>query len=41
LLKTKYFKFNEDMQIFKDVRLLDEKGKVIGMYTLVEAKKKA
>jgi|JI6StandDraft_1071083.scaffolds.fasta_scaffold08639_9 hypothetical protein len=41
LLKTKYFKFNEDMQIFKDVRLLDEKGKVLGLYTPTQAKKKA
>jgi len=41
LLKTKYFKFNEDMQIFRDVRLLDDKGKVLGLYTPVQAKKKA
>lgn len=40
LLKTKYFKFNEELQIFRDVRLLDEKGKVIGLYTPVQAKKK-
>lgn len=41
LLKTKYFKFNEDVQIFRDVRLLDEKGKVLGLYTPVQARKKA
>lgn len=41
LLKAKYFKFNEDLQIFKDVRLLDEKGKLIGIYTPTQAYKKA
>lgn len=41
LLKTKYFKFNEDLEIFKDVRILDEKGKLIGIYTPTQAYKKA
>jgi len=41
ILKTKYFKFNEDLQIFRDVRLLDDKGKVLGLYTPIQARKKA
>lgn len=41
LLNTKYLPFNDDIKVFRDIKLLDEKGKMIGMYTPALARKKA
>ncbi len=41
ILKEKYYPINEEVQSAgKSVKLLDEKGKLIGMYSLLEARKK-
>ncbi len=32
LLKEKYFVHNDDIKIFKDIKLLDENNKLVGVY---------
>jgi len=41
LLKEKYFLNNEEIQTSGLIKLLDDTGKVIGVYTASEARKKA
>ncbi len=41
LLKEKYFLNNEEIQSSGLIKLLDDAGKVIGIYTASEARKKA
>lgn len=41
LIKEKYPVFNEAIELNKDVKLLDERGKLIGQYSASEARKKA
>lgn len=36
----KYYLYNEEIEIDKDVRLIDTKGKLVGVYNLKEALKK-
>lgn len=41
LLRERYLIHNDDIKIFKDIRLLDENNKLIGVYPASEARKKA
>jgi translation initiation factor IF-3 len=41
LLKERYLIHNDDIKIFKDIKLLDENNKLIGVYPASEARKKA
>ena len=41
LIKEKHPLYNEAIEIHKDVKLLDEKGKLVGRYSASEARKKA
>jgi hypothetical protein len=41
LLNQKYLRNNEEINTFKDIKLLDEKGNLIGVYNAAEARKKA
>ena len=41
LLKERYLIHNEDIKIFKDIKLLDENNKLVGIYPASEARKKA
>lgn len=41
LIKEKYPIYNESIELHKDIRLLDEKNKLIGIYEASEARRKA
>jgi len=41
LLRERYMIHNDDIKVFKDIKLLDENNKLIGVYPASEARKKA
>jgi hypothetical protein len=41
LLKDRYLIHNDDIKVFKDIKLLDENNKLVGVYPASEARKKA
>ena len=41
LLKDRYLIHNDDIKVFKDIKLLDENSKLVGVYPASEARKKA
>ena len=41
LIKEKYPTYNEAIELHKDVKLLDDKNKLIGIYGAAEARRKA
>lgn len=41
LLKDRYMIHNDDIKVFKDIKLLDENNKLVGVYPASEARKKA